>query len=132
MGYLNYLGTCEIKSRTAMAKAAFNKYKIVFTSKLDLNLRKALVKCYTWSTALIGDETWTLQKAEQKNLKSFTCWRRMEKISWTDYVKKEVLHKVKEERNILHTLKRRKVNGTGHDLCCNCHLKHIAALLKER
>jgi len=29
--------TCEIKSRIAMAKAAFNKKKILFTSKLDLN-----------------------------------------------------------------------------------------------
>jgi hypothetical protein len=32
--------TCEIKSRIAMAKAAFNKKKNLFTSKLDLNLRK--------------------------------------------------------------------------------------------
>ena len=38
--------TCEIKSRIAMAKAAFNKKKTLFTSKLDLNLRKKLVKCY--------------------------------------------------------------------------------------
>jgi len=37
--------TCEIKSRTATAKAAFNKKKNLFTSKLDLNLRKKLVKC---------------------------------------------------------------------------------------
>ena len=29
--------TCEIKSRIAMAKAAFNKKKTLFTSKLDLN-----------------------------------------------------------------------------------------------
>ena len=42
--------TCEIKSRIAMAKAAFNKKKnLFFTSKLDLNLRKKLVKCYVWS-----------------------------------------------------------------------------------
>jgi hypothetical protein len=34
--------TCEIKSRTVMTKAAFNK-KILFTSKLDLNLRKKLI-----------------------------------------------------------------------------------------
>ena len=26
------------------------------------------------------------------------CWRRMEKISWTDRVRNEVLHKVKEEK----------------------------------
>ena len=38
--------TCEIKSRIAMAKAAFNKKKILFTSILDINLRKKLVKCY--------------------------------------------------------------------------------------
>ena len=34
---------CEIKSRIAMAKAAFNKKNTLFTSKLDLNLRKKLV-----------------------------------------------------------------------------------------
>jgi len=38
--------TREIKSRMAMADAAFNKKKTLFTSKLDLNLRKKLIKCY--------------------------------------------------------------------------------------
>jgi len=33
------------KSRIAMAKAAFSKKKTLFTSKLDLNLRKKLIKC---------------------------------------------------------------------------------------
>jgi hypothetical protein len=36
--------TREIKSRIAMAKAAFNKKKTLFTSKLDVDLRKKLVK----------------------------------------------------------------------------------------
>jgi hypothetical protein len=58
--YFNYLGsmltndarcTREIKSRIAMAKAAFNKKMTLFTSKLDLNLRKKLVKCYICSIA---------------------------------------------------------------------------------
>ena len=40
--------------RIAMAKAAFSKKKTLFTSKLDLNLRKKLVKCYIWSMALYG------------------------------------------------------------------------------
>jgi hypothetical protein len=54
------------------------------------------------------------------------CWRRMEKIRWTDRVRnEEVLHKVKEERNILHTVKRRKSNWIGHILCRNCLLKHV-------
>jgi hypothetical protein len=34
--------TCEIKCRTAMAKAAFNKKRNLFTSTLDLELRKKL------------------------------------------------------------------------------------------
>jgi hypothetical protein len=65
-----------------MAKAVFNKKRTLFTSTLDLELRKKLVKYYIWSTALYGVETWTL-RADQKHLESFEmwCWRRMEKIS---------------------------------------------------
>jgi len=37
--------TCEIKSRIAMEKAAFNKKRALFASTLDLNLKKKLVKC---------------------------------------------------------------------------------------
>ena len=44
-----------------MAKAAFSK-KTLFISKLDLNLRKKLVKCYIWSITLYGAETWTIRK----------------------------------------------------------------------
>jgi hypothetical protein len=54
------------------------------------------------------------------------CWRRMEKISWTDHMRnEEVLHRVKEEKNILHTIKRRMANWIGHILCRNCLLKHV-------
>jgi hypothetical protein len=51
-------------------KAAFNK-KTLFTSKLDLHLSKKLVKCYIWSIALCGAETWTLGKVDRKYLESF-------------------------------------------------------------
>ena len=57
--------TCEIKSRIAMAKAALNKKKNLFTSKLDLNLRKKQVKRYVWSMALYGAETWTLRATDR-------------------------------------------------------------------
>jgi hypothetical protein len=47
-------------------------------------------------------------------------------ISWTDRVRnEEVLHRVKEERNIVHTIKRRKANWVGHILRRNCLLKHV-------
>jgi hypothetical protein len=90
----------------SMTNAAFKK-KAVFTSKLDLNLRQKPVKCYIWSTALYGAETWTLRKVDQKYAESFEmwCWRRTEKISWTDRVRnEEVLHAVKE-RNVLYKIK---------------------------
>jgi hypothetical protein len=48
----------------------------------------------------------------------------MQKISWTDGVRNEVLHGVKGERNILHTVKRRKANWIGHILRRNCLVKH--------
>jgi hypothetical protein len=54
--------TCEIKCRIAMAKAVFNKKRALFTSTLDLELRKKLVKFYIWSTAVYGAETWTLRQ----------------------------------------------------------------------
>jgi hypothetical protein len=37
----------------------------------------------------------------------------------------EVLHRVKEERKIVHTIKRRKANWIGHILRRNCLLKNV-------
>jgi hypothetical protein len=85
--------------------------KVLFTSKLDFNLREKQVQCYIWSIALCGAVIWTLQRADTKHLDTFEmwCWRMIEKIISTDRVKdKEVLHTVKEERNILHTVNRKK------------------------
>jgi hypothetical protein len=74
-----------------MAKAAFNKMRTVFTSKGDLELSKQLVSCYIGSIDFCGAETWTLRAVDQKNLESLEmwCWRRMEKISWTDRVRND-------------------------------------------
>ena len=54
-----------------MAKAAFNKTKAFFISKLDLSLRNELFKCYVWSIAVCGAENRTLRKVDQKCLKNF-------------------------------------------------------------
>ena len=92
-----------------MAKAAFNKKRALFTSTLDLELRKKLVKCYIWSIVLYGAETWTLQAVDQKHLESFEmwCWRRLEKIRWTNHVRnEEVFLRVKKQKNILHEIRK--------------------------
>jgi hypothetical protein len=50
----------------------------------------------------------------------------LEKIRWTVRVRnEEVLHRVKEERNILHTIKTRKADWIGQILRRNCLLKHV-------
>jgi len=58
-----------------MATEAFKNKKqkknTLLTSKLGLNLKKKLVKCYTWTTVLCGVQTWTLGKAHQTYLGSF-------------------------------------------------------------
>jgi hypothetical protein len=54
------------------------------------------------------------------------CWRRIEKISWTDLVRnEEVLLRVKEQRNILHEISKRNTNWIGHILCRNCLLQRV-------
>jgi len=63
--------TCEIKSKIAMAKTAFNKKRALFTSTLDLKSRKKLVKCYIWSIALYCAENWMLRAVDQRHLESF-------------------------------------------------------------
>jgi hypothetical protein len=120
--------TCEIKCRIAMTKAAFSKMRALFTGTLDLELRKKLVKCCIWNIALYGAETGTLWAADPKHLESFQmwCWRRMERISWTNYVRnEEVLLRVKWQRNILNEISKRKANWIGHILRRNCLLQRV-------
>jgi hypothetical protein len=50
----------------------------------------------------------------------------MEKISWTDHVRnEEVLLRVKEQRNILHEISKRKANWIGQILRRNRLLQKI-------
>jgi len=50
----------------------------------------------------------------------------MEKISWTDHVRnEEVLLRVKEQRDILHEISKRKANWFGHILRRNCLLQRV-------
>ena len=58
----------------------------------------------------------------------------MEKISWTDHVRnKEVLLRVKEQRNNLHEISKQKANWIGHILGRNCLLQQaIEGKIKGR
>jgi hypothetical protein len=94
---------------------------------MGLELRKKLVKCYIWSAALYGAEIGTVWGVDQKQLERFEmwCWGRTE-INWTDRVRnEEVLLSVKEQRNILREISKRKANWIGHILCRNCLLQQV-------
>jgi hypothetical protein len=79
------------------------------------------VKYHIWSTAFYGAEMWALRKSFE-----MWCWRRMEKIGWSNRVRhEEVLQRVKTERNILPKIKRRKVAWIGHILHVICLLKYV-------
>jgi hypothetical protein len=68
-------------------------------------------------------------KHKERDIPFFTvvqCWRRMEKITWTDPVRNtEVFLTVKEQRNILPEIGKRKANWIGHILCRNCLLRQV-------
>ena len=64
-----------------MAKVAFNKKKALFTSKLDLDLRKKLVKCYIWSMASMVLKLGRFEQQIRNTWKVLKCgagegWRR--------------------------------------------------------
>ena len=86
-------GSCskEIRTRIAMGKAAFEKEKRLLTGKLNMTLKKRLVKSLIWSVVLYGAETWTIKAADRRKLESFEMWirRRMLKVSWRDHRRNE-------------------------------------------
>jgi hypothetical protein len=76
----------------------------------------------------LGDLLNFCKYTKWKHLESFEvwCWRRMEKISWTDHVRnEEVLLIVKEQRYILHEISKRKANRMGHIVRRNCLLQWV-------
>ena len=119
---------CEMKCSIAIAKAAFNRRRALFTSTLDLDLRKKLLRNYIWSKVLYVAEIWTLLAVDQKHLQSYemSCLRMMEKNSWTEHVmNEEVLLRVKDQRNTLHEISKWKTNFIGHILRTNCLLQWV-------
>jgi hypothetical protein len=67
-----------------------------------------------------------LGRSEKPEFLEMWCWRRMEKISWTDRVRnEEVLLRVKQQRNILHEISNQKANWIGHILHRNCLLQQV-------
>ena len=76
-----------------------------------------MVRCYVWSTALYGSETWPQTKLEQKYFKSFEMWcrRKIEEMKWSEKITNEqILERKTEKRTFLNNILHRKHNWTDH------------------
>uniref|UniRef100_A0A8D9EQ38 Craniofacial development protein 2 n=1 Tax=Cacopsylla melanoneura TaxID=428564 RepID=A0A8D9EQ38_9HEMI len=122
-----YLGTIineawdnsqEIKSRIGKARSIFNSMSAAFKShNLTLDTKVRLLRCYVFSVLLYGVETWTLTKDTSNRLEAFELWlyRRILKISWTQKVTNvTVLQRMKKTKELLNTVKCRKLQYLGH------------------
>ena len=67
----------------AMAKEAFNRKRSIFCGPLEKELSKRLMKCFVWSAALYGVETWTLRQNEEKQLEAFEMWLYLGREGWS-------------------------------------------------
>ena len=81
-------GRCdtEIRSRIALAKAAFNRRNELLTNNMSQSVKKKIMKAVVWSVFLYGLETWTVNSDIIQRIEAFEMWvwRRMEKVSWTE------------------------------------------------
>jgi hypothetical protein len=126
---LKYLGTIlkenydykhEIRCRIEQARHAFlNMKNLLAGQQLNLELRMRIVRCYIFPVLMYGCESWTLNETEEKRIEALEMYiyRRMLWIAWTQKMKNsEVLHKMEKEVELLHSIKKRKIEYLGHVL----------------
>lgn len=110
----------EIKRRIAMARTSFTKMRSFFTNdNINLKLRQRMAKCYVWSVLLYSAETWTLKISTMNKIEALEMWihRRILKIPWVArQTNEQVLERARVERELLTTIKIRKLSYLGHIL----------------
>ena len=85
--------------------------------KLSIPLKVRLLKCFIWSVLLYGCESWTLSAALTRNIEATEMWsyRRMLRVSYTAHETNiSVLQRLRQERQLLRTIKERQTRFTGH------------------
>jgi len=94
-----------------MGKNELMTKKPLLTNRMDLEVKKSIVKCTVWSVALYGAGILTMTQNHRRNLQAFEMWiwRKMLKISWTQKISnQQVLDSIQEERTLLNSVHQRK------------------------
>jgi hypothetical protein len=108
----------EIRARLAKGYAIATDLKRIWKSHdLTTATKIKLWKTLVWPVAIYGCESWTLRKEEERRIEAFEmkCLRLIMKISWTEKRTNEwVLEAAGVERNLLKTVKERKMIYFGH------------------
>jgi len=57
-----------------MAKKIFQDKKKLFIGKMNLELKKRIIKCLVWSVALYAAETWTSTQEDRDRIDALEMW----------------------------------------------------------
>jgi hypothetical protein len=119
----------EIRARLGTARSALKSLSTMWKdSALNKSIKLKLLKTLVWPVALYGCETWTLRAADTARLMAFemTCYRRALRISWTDHRTNEaVLEEMETERELMATIRKRKLQFFGHVIRARNLCTHI-------
>ena len=80
-------GDCshEIKRRLLLGRKDMTNLDSVFKSRdIILQTKVCLVKAMVFPVVMYGCESWTIKKAEYRNIDAFElwCWRRLLRVPW--------------------------------------------------
>ena len=93
--------------------------KIRISHSIPISTKIRLMKAIVWPVATYGCEIWTLRKNEETCLDTFEIKgpRKILRVSWTAKKAKEwVLNKAGVKRELLNTVKARKLAYYGHTI----------------
>jgi len=113
-------GDCgkEIRSRLAKGYAITTQLKSLWQNHGISNTTKVkLLRPLVWPVATYGCKSWTMRKRDETKIRAFEmkCLGHVLHISWIEGKTNEwVLHKAKTERQLLQSIRKRKLTYFGH------------------
>ena len=110
--------TTEINTRTGQAKTAFKQMEsILKNQKINIEVRKRVLKIYIEPILMYGSESWTITKATENKINATEMWFlcRMLRISYTDRITNaEVLKRAAYKRAMMTNIRKRQSKFFGH------------------